>query len=240
MSSNDELKLRQAIIDGCIEMNAAGYNQGMSGNVSARFGDRVLITPGSIPYDRLRADMIVPLAIADGSWSGEYKPSSEWRFHRDIIAARPDVNAVVHLHSPYATALSMARKPIPACHYLIATFGGDDVRCADYAVNGSQELSDAAVTALRGRTACLLANHGMIAVGDTLDAAFAAAVQLETLARQYCIALSIGGPVLLTRQEVEASPAYQKQEILEGGDGRTTISPPLAMTDVPEPAKYDD
>ncbi|WP_419908299.1 class II aldolase/adducin family protein [Hoeflea sp.] len=240
MLSNEERTLRQAIIDGCVEMNAAGYNQGMSGNVSARFGDCILITPGSIAYDRLRAEMIVPLAIADGRWSGEYEPSSEWRFHRDIIAARSDVNAVVHLHSPFATALSMARKPIPACHYLIASFGGDDVRCADYAVNGSQDLSDVAVAALEGRTACLLANHGMITVGETLEAAFASAVQLETLARQYCIAMSIGGPVLLTRQEVEASPAYRNQQIPPVGGGRDTDTPPLAMTNFPEPAKHHD
>ncbi|MEM6461997.1 MAG: class II aldolase/adducin family protein [Pseudomonadota bacterium] len=240
MSSNDELELRQAIVDGCVEMNAAGYNQGMSGNVSARHGDRILITPSSIPYERLRAEMIVPLAISDGVWSGEYRPSSEWRFHRDIMAARSDANAVVHLHSPFATALSMARRTIPACHYLIAGFGGEDVRCAEYAVNGSQDLSDAAVAALDGRMACLLANHGMIALGETLEAAFASAVQLETLARQYCIALSIGGPVLLTAQEVKASPAYRKQEIALAADRRYSNATPPAMTNVLEPAKHDD
>ena len=184
--------------------------------------------------------MIVPMAISDGSWSGAYEPSSEWRFHRDILAARSDVNAVVHLHSPFATALSMARKPIPACHYLIASFGGDDVRCADYAVNGSQALSDAALAALEGRTACLLANHGMITVGGTLAAALDAAVQLEALACQYCIALSIGGPVLLTRQEVEASPAYRKQEVHPQGSGRDAGPSRFAMTEVPESAKCDD
>lgn len=212
MSSDHELALRTAIIDGCRDMNAAGYNQGMSGNASVRFGDHILITPGSIPYDRLKPEMIVPLAIADGAWQGEYAPSSEWRFHRDIMAVRSGVNAVVHLHSPFATALSMARRPIPACHYLIASFGGDDIRCADYAVNGSQALSNAAVAALTDRTACLLANHGMITVGETLEDALGAAVQLETLARQYCISLSIGGPVLLTPQEVAESPAYRKRQ----------------------------
>lgn len=205
----EEFKLRQAVIDGCLKMNDEGCNHGMSGNISARLDDHILITPTSIPYNELKPEMIVALDIESGSWKGTARPSSEWRFHRDIMAERLDVNAVVHLHPPYATALSMARKSIPACHYMIGTFGGSDVRCAEYAANGSQELSDRAVAALSDRTACLLANHGMIAVGDSLDTALWTAIELEALARHYCLSIAIGGPVLLTDEQVQASPAYR-------------------------------
>jgi L-fuculose-phosphate aldolase len=199
-----EQAVRRAIIEACRFMNASGLNQGTSGNVSVRSGAEMLITPSAIPYDRLRPEMIaaMPLGRGDGACRGPLKPSTEWRFHRDILAARPDVGAVVHAHPPHATALAIARRPIPPCHYMVAAFGGTDIRCAGYARYGTQALSDLAVAALEDRMGCLLANHGMIAVGPTLEKALWLAVELETLARQYCLSLAVGGPVLLSAAEI--------------------------------------
>lgn len=204
-SPADEPVLRQAIIDACLTMNAGGFNQGTSGNVSARLGDRMLITPSAVPYDAIRPDMIASMPIDGeyGTWDGPLKPSTEWRFHLDIMRARGDAGAVVHLHSPFATALAINRMSIPACHYMIAAFGGTDVRCSGYARYGTKALSDEALKALEGRTACLLANHGMIAIGTTLDQALWRAVELETIARQYAHALQVGDPVILTDAEIE-------------------------------------
>ncbi len=203
----EELKLRKAIVEKARWMNLSGLNQGTSGNISARFEDRMLITPSATPYESMRPDMIasMPLDREDGAYDGPLKPSTEWRFHQDILRERPDAGAVVHTHSPHATALAMARKPIPRCHYMISHFGGDDIRCADYATFGTEELSRNALKALEGRNGCLLANHGMIAIGSDLDKAMWLAVEFETIARQYCLSLSIGGPVLLSEEEIEDS-----------------------------------
>lgn len=202
--NDNEIMLRQAIVDGCLAMNEKGLNQGTSGNISARHEGRMLITPSATPYEKMRPEMLasMPVEGEDGRWDGPLKPSTEWRFHRDILRARADIGAVVHLHSPFATVLAIARKPIPACHYMIAAFGGAEIRCAPYAKFGTQALSDAAVAALQGRKACLLANHGMIAVGETLEKALWLAVELETLASQYYRSLLIGGPVLLSDAEI--------------------------------------
>lgn len=199
-----ELDLRQNIIDQCRAMNASGLNQGTSGNISVRFGDRMLITPSAIPYAEMTPEMIVSMPIEGdaSSWEGPKKPSVEWPFHRDILKARPEIGAVVHTHSTFATILAIARKPIPACHYMIAAFGGHDVRVCDYARYGTQELSDNVIRALEGRSACLMANHGMIATGPSLDKAMWAAVELETIARQYYHSLLIGGPVVLPEEEI--------------------------------------
>ena len=205
-----EKDLRQAIVDACRAMNASGLNQGTSGNISARFEDRMLITPSATPYDAMTAEMIaeMPLDGADyGAWDGPLKPSSEWRFHLDITRARPEVGAIVHCHPTFATALAMTRRGIPSAHYMIAAFGGMDVKCSDYATFGTPELSAAALAALEGRTACLLANHGTIATGATLDKAMWLAVELETIARQYYHTLAIGGPVLLTEAEIADTAA---------------------------------
>lgn len=200
---------RQAIVDACRWMNASGLNQGTSGNISVRWHDDMLITPSSTPYETMTAEMIatMPLARGEDTWHGPIKPSSEWRFHQAILISRPDVGAIVHTHSVNATALSMARMPIPPCHYMVAAFGGSDVRVADYATFGTAELSGNALTALEGRTACLLANHGMIALGRDLEHAKWRAMELETLARQYILSLQVGGPVLLTDEEVAAAKA---------------------------------
>lgn len=200
----DEAQLRTDIVAQCRAMNASGLNQGTSGNISARRGDVMLITPSAIPYDAMTPDMIAAMPIEGeyGTWDGPKKPSSEWRFHLDIFRARPDVGAIVHTHSTFCTSLSIARMSIPAIHYMIAHFGGPDIRCANYALYGSAELSAHVLDAMEGRNGCLLANHGMIAAGKNLAQAMWLAVELETLARQYWHVLQIGGPVLLSDQEV--------------------------------------
>ncbi len=198
-----ELQHRIALIEAAQSLSSLGLNRGTSGNISIRQGQAMLITPSAIPYNNLKPEMIAAMKLAGaGSWSGPKRPSSEWRFHLDILNARPEINAIVHTHAPFATALAMARRPIPACHYMVTRFGGGDVRCAPYALFGTAELSTLALAALQDRTACLLANHGLIATGASLDAAMACAVELETLAHQYILSLAIGGPVLLSNQEI--------------------------------------
>ncbi|RVN91893.1 class II aldolase/adducin family protein, partial [Sinorhizobium meliloti] len=200
----NELQLRQSIIDHCRHMNAIGLNQGTSGNISLRHGGTMLITPSAIPYAEMTPDMIVAMPIEGeyGAWVGPKKPSVEWPFHLDILRARPDVGAVVHTHASFSTILAMARKPIPACHYMIAAFGGSDVRVADYARYGTKALSENVLKAMEGRSACLMANHGMIATGSSLEKAMWAAVELETIAKQYYHVLLIGGPVVLPQEEI--------------------------------------
>ncbi len=207
--SPDELNLRQCIILNARQMNATGLNQGTSGNISARFGDDMLITPSAVPYDTLTPGMIASMPLTPGAYDGDgttfgpLKPSTEWRFHLEILRARPEIGAVVHTHSTYATILAIAGKYIPACHYMIAAFGGADIRLAPYATFGTAELSAHAVAALDGRLGCLLANHGMIAIGPTLEKAMWLAVELETLAKHYYHSLLIGGPVLLDDAEIK-------------------------------------
>ncbi|KJC50533.1 fuculose phosphate aldolase [Bradyrhizobium sp. LTSP885] len=208
--TDTELQLREAIIAKCRWMNATGLNQGTSGNISARHGNTMLISPSATPYDALTPEMIAAMPIEGGdygSWKGPLKPSTEWRFHLDIMKARPDVGGIVHTHSTYSTVLAIARKEIPACHYMMAAFGGMSVRVAGYARFGTKELSEHALQALEGRTACLLANHGMIATGASLDKAMWLAVELETIARQYYLSLAIGGPVLLNEAEISETAA---------------------------------
>lgn len=201
--TRQERQLREAIIAKCRWMNASGLNQGTSGNISARYQDRMLITPSAIPYDAMTPDIIASMSLGEyGDWEGPLWPSTEWRFHLDIMRARADVGAVVHTHSTYATVLAIARKSIPACHYMIAAFGGTDIRCAGYARYGTKELSDLALAALDRRNGCLLANHGMIAVGANLDKAMWLAVELETIARQYYLSLALGAPHILGEAEI--------------------------------------
>jgi L-fuculose-phosphate aldolase len=202
--TGEERQLREAIIAKCRWMNASGLNQGTSGNISARYRDRMLITPSATPYEAMKPSMIasMPIAGEDGAWTGPLNPSTEWRFHLDIMRARPDVGAIVHTHSTYATVLAIARKSIPACHYMIAAFGGNDIRCAGYARYGTKELSELALAALEGRNGCLLANHGMIALGADLDKAMWHAVELETLARQYYLSLALKDYVILSEEEI--------------------------------------
>lgn len=202
MSNESEIETRKSIISYCLLMNSLGINQGMSGNISVRHGEGLLITPTSIPYDQIEVDDIVYLA-PDGRPTGRRQPSSEWRFHRDIMLARTDVNAIVHAHPPYCAILSIMHKPIPPIHYMVAVAGGHDIRCAPYAIFGSEELSNNAVEALKDRRACLLAHHGLIAVGSNLEKAMWLSVEVETLARQYHGCLQLGEPPLLTVQQIQ-------------------------------------
>ncbi len=199
-----ELQLRQSIIDHCRHMNATGLNQGTSGNISVRHGSTMLITPSAIPYAEMTPEMIAAMPIDGeyGVWSGPKRPSVEWPFHLDIMRAQPEIGAVVHTHATFSTILAIARKPIPACHYMIAAFGGADVRVADYARYGTKALSENVLKAMEGRSACLMANHGMIATGPTLEKAMWTAVELETIAKQYYHALLVGGPVILPDEEI--------------------------------------
>ena len=196
-----------ALIAAARRMLALGLTQGTSGNLSLRTAGGRLIPPSAGPYEALTPEMIPLLPLRGDGYRGAYRPSSEWRFHRDILAARPEVGAVVHNHAPYATGLAIARREIPACHYMIARFGGAPIRCAPYALFGTAELSAHVLAALDGRTACLMANHGCLVTGPTLEAALAAAVELEALARQYLLSLAAGGPGRLSEDEVAAAIA---------------------------------
>jgi L-fuculose-phosphate aldolase len=197
----NDAEARRELIENCLKMNASGLNQGTSGNLSVRHGEGFLITPTGIAYDALTPEDIVEVGM-DGRYRHPLAPSSEWRFHRDILLAKPEVNAVVHAHPPYCTTLAIRHMAIPAVHYMIAVSGGDSIRCAPYATYGTEELSRNAVAALQGRTACLLANHGMIATGPSLARAMWLATEVETLARQYFNTLLIGGPNVLPADEV--------------------------------------
>jgi len=186
-------------------MNAAGINRGVSGNVSARIRcdewDGFLVTPTGMPYDAMTADDIVAMTL-DGEARGSRRASSEWRFHCELYRARDDLRAIVHAHAPFATTLACLHRGIPSFHYMIAVAGGRDIRCAPYATFGSPELAALAVTAMAGRHACLLANHGMIAAGADLSEALARAIEVEGLAEMYWRALQIGEPVILSDAEM--------------------------------------
>ena len=198
--------LSKAVIDTCLLMNTHGINQGNAGNISHRFEDGFLITPSGIAYQRLQPADIVYVDM-DGSSRDSLAPSSEWRMHRDIYANHADAGAVLHAHSTFATSLSCLRADIPAFHYMIAVAGGNDIRCADYALFGSQALSDNMLAALSGRRACLLGTHGMICFHHDLDKVLWLGVEVETLARQYWYARQAGKPVILS--------AAQMDEVLE-------------------------
>ena len=204
--SKDEQHKRRDIVAACLWINSSGLNPGTAGNISVRYGDTMLISPSGVPYEQLEPEDIVAMTLTGeyGSYvaSGTNVPSSEWRFHLDIMRARPDVGAIVHTHSLYATVLACARKDIPPVHYMIAAAGGSSIRCSRYATYGTAELSEAALEALENRTCCILANHGMIATGPNLAKAQWLAVELETIAKQYYLTLCIGGPVLLGEAEI--------------------------------------
>lgn len=199
----EEYQLRQAIIDQCLWMNAQGLNQGSSGNISARYKNQLIITPTAMAYEAMRPEMLAAISLDDqAQWQGSHKPSSEWRFHYDLMRTRPEIGAIVHTHSTYATSLAITRRSIPAVHYMIALFGGNDVRCADYATYGTQELSKHVLVAMQNRKACLLANHGMLVAGETLAKAIWLTSELETLAQQYYHALQLGGAVILSEEQM--------------------------------------
>jgi L-fuculose-phosphate aldolase len=223
--SKEELELRKGIIAACRAMNSLGINQGTSGNISARYRDAMLITPTGVPYEDLKPADIAAMPIVGeyGSWKGPLAPSSEWRFHLDIMRSRPEVGSVVHTHSTYATTLAICGKEVPAIHYMVAAAGGPNIRVAPYATYGTKELSEYALQALEGRTCCLLRNHGVIATGANVKRALWLAVEVETLARQYYLSLALGGAQILPDEEIahvvekfrnygpRAKPAAQKK-----------------------------
>lgn len=193
---------RSDIIAACQTMNRNRINQGTSGNISVRDGNGILITPTSLPYETMAPSDIVRIGF-DGSVSGTQRPSSEWRFHLDIMREKPEVQAIVHAHPTACTTLAIMERDIPPLHYMIAICGGHDIRCAPYATFGTDELSQNALEALRDRSACLLAHHGMIATGTSLDQAMWRAVEVETLAKQYLGCLPFGEPPLLSEEEIQ-------------------------------------
>jgi L-fuculose-phosphate aldolase len=201
MTDANDLALRQQIVETCRKMNATGINQGTAGNLSARSGDGFLVTPSSLPYDIMQPDDLIAMAF-DGTYEGQRRPSSEWRFHRDILHSRTDVNAVLHCHSMYATTLAVHYKTIPSFHYMVAMAGGTTIRCAKYATFGTQQLSENALEALEGRSACLLGQHGQISLGKSPADALRLAIEVETLARMYVQALTLGEPPILGDEEM--------------------------------------
>jgi L-fuculose-phosphate aldolase len=192
---------RQAVIEAARAMNASGINQGTSGNLSVRSGDGMLITPTGMDYASLANDDIAFVG-ASGKVEGSRKPSSEWQFHHDIYRFRPDAQAILHAHPANCTTLACLRKPMPAFHYMVAVAGGKDIRCADYATFGTRELSDKVLTALMDRKACLMANHGLVCLGDSLQGVLALAIEIENLAKIYLQTLSVGGPTILDDEEM--------------------------------------
>lgn len=201
MTVTTHLRTRMAIIEACQRMNALGINQGTSGNVSARVPGGMLITPTSLPYDQMQPEDIVEMAF-DATYVGPRRPSSEWRFHRDILKNRPDVDVVLHAHPIFCTTLAVHKKGIPAFHYMTAVAGGTTIRCAPYATFGTQALSDHALEALQDRYACLLGHHGMIVIARTFEKAMWLAVEVETLAKMYVHALTLGEPETLSDEEM--------------------------------------
>jgi L-fuculose-phosphate aldolase len=191
-------------------MNRTGLNQGTSGNVSHRIDGGMLITPTSLPYERMKNDDIVEMSF-DGTFIGHHRPSSEWRFHRDILKNRPDINIVLHTHSIYSTTLAVHERSIPAFHYMVAVAGGNTIRCAPYARFGTQALSDLALEALMDRTACLLGHHGLIILAETFEQALWRATEVEAIAKMYVHALAIGEPPCLDDEEMTRVIAQMKR-----------------------------
>lgn len=214
-------KLRDSIVLGCRELTRRGLTYGKSGNISVRRDERsFFVSPTGMSYESLAPEDI-PLVDSEGRWFGRRRPSSEWRFHRDILKSRSEVGAIVHTHSPKATALACTGRGIPAFHYMVAVAGGADIRCAPYHTFGSEELSTAAVEALKDRAACLLANHGVIALGRDLEGALSLAGEVEDLAAKYCAVLALGEVRILSDAEMERVMekfrTYGDQEAVDPG-----------------------
>ena len=203
MEHNSAHALRVQIVEAVARLEAMGFNHGSSGNMSCRIGDAMLITPTGANTANLTPERLV-LVDLDGQVAGPGTPSSEWQMHSEIYRHKAAVQAIVHTHADACVALSCLREALPPFHYMIAAFGGNEVRCARYQPFGSQALALAAVEALEGRTACLLANHGMIALGFSVSHAVGQTIKLETLVRQYLAARQTGTPVLLSDSEMQA------------------------------------
>ncbi len=200
MNTLSEQKARKALLEGIEFCRRHQLSPNRSGNLSLRCDQGWLITPSGVPDDKVGVDDLVLMPAARSA--GGRKPSSEAPMHGAVYDRYPEVHSVVHCHSAWATALACLRRPIPPFHYMIAVAGGNDIRCADYALFGSKQLSDNAIKALEGRRACLLANHGQLSIGNSLEQALELALEVETLAEQYAKALNIGSPVLLSDAEM--------------------------------------
>ena len=199
----NERDARTAIVDAAQEMERLGLNHGSAGNLSLRVGDAALVTPSGVPGRELSPELIARMLLdGEGVFEGPLPPSSEWRFHLDIYRARPDVNAVAHMHSPYATTIATLRRDIPAVHYMIAAFGGPTVRCVGYAPYGTAELSRLVVAGLADRDGVLLANHGAIVTGANMRRTLWRAVELEALAQVFYLGALAGEPVVLSDEEI--------------------------------------
>jgi len=220
-----ERSLREQLVDVSNQLVLLGLNRGTSGNCSARLGKYLLITPSGVPAKNLTSEEMVKLDYC-GNVIGPGKPSSEWQFHCDILSSRPDINAVVHTHSLHATMQACIRKDIPAFHYMIAVAGGDSIRCAPYETFGSKALSVGAINALKDRLACLLANHGLIALGSDLNSALSLALEVETLCEQYTYAQLLGGPHILSKLQM-----YEVLEKFNGYGLRKNSDAPLEKND---------
>ena len=229
-----EKALREAIIAHGASVVAAGLGGALVGDISARLEDLLLITPSGADYASLRPAMIalMPLVGEYGAWKGPMKPTGEWRIHLGIVRARPDIGGIVRFQSPYATALAMARKPILAAHSMIALFGAPIVRCAKYAPAGTKELAGLTLEALDQSHAVLLSNYCALTTGPTLEAALVRARELETLARLYAIALSVGRPAILSDEEVGRIAERLKSN---GADVRARVAALVETTAKPEP-----
>ncbi len=223
-------KQRKAVINACLAMNRLGINQGTAGNISIRVRDGFLITPSGIAYEQMTPEQIVFMRL-DGSYVGDWLPSSEWRMHLDILTNFPQAGAVVHTHSIYATAVSTLRKDVPAFHYMIACAGGTNLRCARYATFGTAALSTNMLRALRDRRACLLANHGAICWGEDLNKALWLAGEVETLCHQYVAAQQMGEPVVLAPTEMKRVlnrfSSYGKQRDELSADETASVQAPV-------------
>ena len=221
------LDIAVEVIETCKRMNSLGLNQGTAGNISVRLDEgHFLVTPSGMPYDSIRPED-VPVMDWSGQWFGKRRPSVEWRFHRDILMARGDIDVVLHTHSMFSTALACLRKDMPAFHYMVGVGGGDTIRCADYATFGTQELSDNALSALEDRKACLLANHGLICLGVTLDKTLKLAIEVETLAAMYTRVQQVGTPKVLGKAEMArvlelfrtyGTPEFPDTELRQAGE----------------------
>ena len=238
MMSDAETRLREEMVETCRSMNSSGINQGTSGNLSARLHDGFLVTPSSLPYEQMVPADLIRMAF-DGSHAGERRPSSEWRFHRDILQHRADANVVLHCHSVNATAVAVHHRTIPAFHYMVGVAGGSTIRCAGYATFGTQDLSDQALAALEGRMACLLGQHGQIALGTSLAGALWLAVEVETIARMYIASLAIGEPPVLDDEEMDRvigrmkRMSYGLSPDAESNAAPTMLAPRPANTPTP-------
>ena len=203
------LDQRNQIIEYSLKLNSTNLSPLRSGNISIRSKENdkegYLITPSGKKYETLKPEDIVFMGLdeEDEKDISSNKPSSEWRFHRDIYSNKKEAQAIVHAHSPHATAVSSHGKPIPPFHYMIALVGGEDIKCAEYATFGTEELSNNVIKALENRSACLMSNHGQVAFGKNLDQAFELAQEIENICHQYTIALKLGKPKILSFEEMK-------------------------------------